>query len=82
MRRCDGGGSDLGTNADGDDYEEAEPADGLPTPDEGHQNYADNRQCRKPISGEHLKVEPGVGEEAGTAEAGQAELTVLEYNDE
>ena len=82
MRRCDGGGRDLGANADGDEDEEAEPAGGVPPPDQGRHNDADQGEGGEPVRGKHLEVEPGVAEEVGPAEAGATELDVLEDDDE
>ncbi len=82
MRRCDGGGRDLCAKPDGEEDEEAEPADGVPPPDQRCHDDADQCEGREPIRGEHLEVEPGVAEEIAPAEAGEAKLTVLEDNDE
>ena len=63
MRRCDGGGRHLRANADGDEDEEAEPADGVSSSDQGRYHHADQCEGGEPVGCNHLEVVPGVAEE-------------------
>ncbi len=82
MRRRDGGGGDLRANPDGEEDEEAVPADRITSADQGRHNHADQSERGDTVGGEHLEVEPGVAEEVQPAETLATEPNVLTYNDE